>query len=184
MRFLFGPRGSVLERFLLRRPFLRPACEFGIGEATAYNVAHDVVKAKLVRHGAIVVSKGLLIDVAEQMERLDANVRAFEAAFQKTPEVLAVVGMHVAIDVFNGVVNYLMSELVQAFVRLQSIGVDVRSGFHVVANQLLQFGLATGLGDRGADLAAALQHCGDNRLAFRAGAGDLFGAQFLSLTTL
>ena len=53
------------------------------------NIAQDALKAPLVVHALpVVVAEGLLVKVAEQVERLDADVCAVNAALQQRPEVL------------------------------------------------------------------------------------------------
>ena len=65
---------------------------------------------------AIVVAKHLLIRIAEQMERLHADIRALQFALNQRPEVLQAVGVDVAANVFDGVVDDLMLEFIETFV--------------------------------------------------------------------
>jgi hypothetical protein len=73
-------------------------------------------------------------------------------------------------------VDYLMGEFIgTTFVRLQSIAVEVRSGFHVLTYQGLQGFLAAVLYHRGANLTAALQYGSYDCLPLRPANVDLFG---------
>lgn len=47
----------------------------------------------------------LFIDVAEQVERLDADVGAFQRTLKQAPEVLQPVRVNLPTDVLNRVVN-------------------------------------------------------------------------------
>ncbi len=73
----------------------------------------------------LVEPERLLVEVAEEMERLDADVGAFDVAFQERPEVFEPVGVDLAARVGFGVVDDLVRVVGrQAFIRLQRVGVD------------------------------------------------------------
>ncbi len=59
----------------------------------------------------IVVTKAMLIEVAKQMEWLNANVGSADTALEQAPEVLKAVGVDAAIDVLNSMVYNLVSIL-------------------------------------------------------------------------
>jgi len=62
---------------------LRLAGQFGIRGALADDLANEIAKPLCIVHRpSIVEAKRLLIDVAEQMERFDADVRALQLALQ------------------------------------------------------------------------------------------------------
>jgi hypothetical protein len=68
------------------------ACEFLICEAFASTMLHSQLKAVAIANemiflGAIVVPEHLLIQVAEQVERFDGDVRSFQSALEPAPEV-------------------------------------------------------------------------------------------------
>jgi len=64
----------------------------------------------------VVVAICLLVQIPEQMERLNAHIRAVDPAFQKTLEILKAVRMDLAVNILHCMVNYTVLELVQAFV--------------------------------------------------------------------
>ena len=69
------------------------AREFQVGEATASDLAQHGLEASVVVQVAQVEGKGALVEVAEQVERLDADVRAMQASLEQRPEVLHAVRM-------------------------------------------------------------------------------------------
>ena len=86
------PQGSR-QRFRLPRQLIE--CQ-----ALADDALHGKVEAFGVSHLAVVVAIGLFVQIAEQVERLDADIgSADQAAFQQAPEVLQTVGVDIAVDV-------------------------------------------------------------------------------------
>ncbi len=79
-----------------------------VGEATAHDVAHPEYESLHVAQFPVIVPEALFIQIPEQVERLDRDVRSLEAALQKTPEVLHAVGMNVPVHVLNRMVNHLV----------------------------------------------------------------------------
>lgn len=73
-------------------------------QATACNLRADDSKAFRVRQLAPVVPKALFVKVPEQVERLNADVRAVQLAFNEAPEVLHCVRVDVATDILYGMV--------------------------------------------------------------------------------
>src|SRR5207302_6181258 len=98
-----------------------------VGESLSYNLTHDGHEAIPVIHvGSVVIAKRLFVNVAEQVEGLDADVSSLQAALQETPEILKPVGVNLTIHVLNGVVNNLMLEIfAEPIVRFQRIAVQV-----------------------------------------------------------
>jgi len=87
----------------------------------------------------LIVAERLFVQIAEEMERLDRHIGAFQAALQQRPEVLKPVRMNLAIDVALCVVNEAVNKVgFQAFVRQERIGKDLRAFCYVLANFLLQ----------------------------------------------
>jgi len=60
---------------------------------------HDGGKAFTVRQLAVIVPKNLFVNIAEQVKRLDADVRSVQAALKQRPEILQPVGMNLPIDI-------------------------------------------------------------------------------------
>ena len=76
------------------------------------------------------------------MERLHADVRAVQAAFQEAPEVLHRVGVDVAVHVLDGMVDDGVLVIVfKPIIGLQFVSENCGSGFDVLADMLLQFRL-------------------------------------------
>ncbi len=65
----------------------------------------------------------LLIEVAEQMKRLDTDVGSIQTTLEQRPKVFQPVGVNLAVYVLDGVVDHLVLKLIESFVRLQGIRV-------------------------------------------------------------
>lgn len=77
----------------------------------------------IIRILVIVEAERLLIEIPEQVERLDTDVCSIDAPLDQTPEILKSIGMNFAINIRYSGVNNLMLEFVQAFVGFQRIAV-------------------------------------------------------------
>jgi hypothetical protein len=96
---------------------------------------------------AVVVAKGLFVQVSEQMERLDTDIGAFQPTLQKRPEFLIYVRMDIAVDVAFGVVDHLMHVISgQPIVRTPSVAENVGAAINVFANESLKR-RGAGIGD-------------------------------------
>jgi len=124
--------------------FVLLADQLGMGEALSYSLANRVTDAIGGGHGqAIIEAERLPINIAEQMEGLDANVCAVDATFQDRPEILAIISVNLPVNIGFRVVNNSVSIIVRKpVVRLQGITVKSRSGFYILAYQCLKRGLA------------------------------------------
>ena len=60
---------------------------------------------------ALVESERLLVEIAEQVKRLDADIGSANRSLEQAPEILKPVGVHVVSDVANGMVDLLVREL-------------------------------------------------------------------------
>lgn len=90
--FRFGPRN---KRPLVDRGFLAVLARyFGPSQALTNDLTDSQIKAVCIlqQHPAhitpIIEAKRLFVNVAEQVERLNGNMRAVNTALQQTPEVL------------------------------------------------------------------------------------------------
>lgn len=91
--FRLGPRFSVFVDFLFLARF---ASDLSKGQSLTNDSRSEFAEAVTVIHILpIVKPECLLIDVAEQVEWLDANVRSAKTALQQTPEVFHSVGVHI-----------------------------------------------------------------------------------------
>lgn len=108
-----------------------------IRQPSANNQARDRKKANLVRHLAVVESERLLVEVSEQVKRLNRNIRALDAALQETPEILKSIRMNVAFDILNRVVNHLVNVLIHSYVGTKRIGYQLRALRNVLSDRLV-----------------------------------------------
>src|ERR1700730_11761577 len=104
-------------------------------------MTHSHLKAlpianEMVFLGSIVVAEHLFIQVAEQMEWLDAYVCSLESTFKQTPEVFQSVGMDLPVNVLFGMVDDLVLKalLLQSHVGHECIGIDRAASLDVSAN--------------------------------------------------
>ena len=72
---------SEVNLELINHPLL--ASQLLVGETATNNVAHCEHEAFNVRHIAVVVPECLFVNVAEQVERLDSDVRTVKASLQE-----------------------------------------------------------------------------------------------------
>ena len=79
------------------------------GETLANDLRSGQFEAVEIGHLflAIVEAIRLLIEIAEQVERLDLNVGSADGALQQRPEVLQTIGVDVAVNVCHGVIHNL-----------------------------------------------------------------------------
>src|SRR5712664_3594390 len=84
------------------------------------------VANEMVFLGAIVVAEHLLVEVSEQVERLDVDVCSLESALEKAPEVFQPVGVNLSVNVAFGMVNRLVNKVlvVQSLIRQKRVSVD------------------------------------------------------------
>ena len=88
-----------------------------------------VQEALAVSQLPLVEAIGLLVEVAVEVERLDADVGTAEGALEQAPEVLQPVGVDPAVDVPDGVVDSLMRIVaLQAVVARQVVAVEGGAG--------------------------------------------------------
>lgn len=105
--FRFGPRFKVLVEI---RFFTHLAGDFSKGQALANDPRSEFAEAVTVVHIVPVIeAECLLVDIAEQMERLDRNVSTAHGAFEQAPEVLQAVCVAVPVHVFFGVIHHFVN---------------------------------------------------------------------------
>src|ERR1700730_1054768 len=120
--------------------------------------------------GAVVVAEHLFIQVAEQMEWLDAYVCSLESTLNQAPEVFQSVGMDLPVNVLFGMVDNLVLKalLLQSHVGHERIGIDRAARFDVGANVGLQKMLLAVADDSDANLATAFKNALNGSLVFGA----------------
>src|ERR1700730_6814830 len=120
--------------------------------------------------GAVVVAEHLFIQVAEQMEWLDAYVCSLESTLNQAPEVFQSVGMDLPVNVLFGMVDNLVLKalLLQSHVGHERIGIDRAARFDVGANVGLQKMFFAIADDSGANLTTAFKNALNGSLVFGA----------------
>src|SRR5436853_5545564 len=86
------------------------AGEFLIGKSLTCNLRGDDAKAiTVIQIFSIVKTKRLFIKVAEQMERLNTNIGAVDAAFQQTPKVINLLSVNATAHILiSGMINRIV----------------------------------------------------------------------------
>jgi hypothetical protein len=108
--------------------------------------SENFVEAFCVRRFSLVIAKRLLIEVSEQMERLNTHIGTADGSFQETPEVLHAVRMDRAVSVLLSVVNDLVRVLrIKPVVREKFVRHDFRSAPNVFLNDPGKFMLPASL---------------------------------------
>jgi hypothetical protein len=125
-----------------------------------------------------VETKGLFVQIAEQVKRFDADVSAFNSALEQRPEILDPIHMYATLCVFLRMVNHVVNVVaVYVLVANPCIGEHLATGLNVVANLFVQARrshIAQHLGADAADLilAVALKQAHDRDFSRSAGSFD------------
>src|SRR5437879_11722611 len=95
------------------------------------SIANEVVLL-----GAIVVPENLFVQIPEQVEWLDVDVRSLKPAFEQAPEIFEAIGMHLPINVAFRMVHYRVpvSIVVEPVIRREVIGINRAACFNVSAD--------------------------------------------------
>lgn len=151
------------------------AGQFRIGEALSDNMRSKFFKPIPVVHRllAIVVAECLFVEIAEQVERLDAHIGSVDPALQERPEIFESVGVNLPLDVFLSVVNHFVAVLLrQTVIGLERIAVERGSSSNVGADLFLDCFLAAVGNDGEANFATAFQHSHHGGFVLAASSGD------------
>ena len=145
------------------------ARQLGIGEAFVSDTVHDTMKAfSIIESFPVVVAKRLFIQVPEQMERLDADICAFQTALEEAPEVFESVSVDAPVNVPLSMVNHLVRKVApESPVGEQRIGIKRGFGGNVIPNVRLDGVLADIRNERGSDFAAALKDADNSGFVLR-----------------
>src|SRR5579862_5573894 len=107
---------------------------------------HHSFKSAAIIHRLLakVVAEYLLIQVAEQMERLYAHIGSLEATLEQAPEILHPIGVNAPVNVTFRVINDFVSValLSESHVGHERIGVDMAARCDVLLNLSLNVMLA------------------------------------------
>lgn len=108
------------------------------------------------------------------MERLDAYVCSLQLALDETPEIFQPVRVNAPLNVFFGVVNDLMLEVLvlESLIGHKRIGVDCAACLHVGANLRLQSMLAAIANNSGTDFAPTFENAEHGGFVFCASLGN------------
>jgi len=171
---------SLPCRLLPRLGWRRHTDKLLVSEPLANDSPGGPQKARSVITRSVVEPERLFVNVAEQVERLDADIGAVDAPLEETPKILQAVRMDGTVHVGLGVVNSLVEIIaVQPFIRLESVGVDGRTKFYILADMGLQAALLAVCDDAGLDhampwAAVPFEDADDDSLARAASALDNF----------
>lgn len=141
-----GPRAECSDQVLIR-------------QSASDNPAHHFTESVGIAHVLPVIEpKDLLVQIPEQVERFDADIRPGKSALEQGPEVFQTVRVDVAIDVLLGVVDdqVRVVDAVQAGVGLQGVCMERRALLDVLPDVSLQFMASRGLEHVDAHAAAAV----------------------------
>lgn len=130
--------------------------QFCIGHALAEYLSSQLAATCPITRLAVVKPERLLVQIPKQVEGFDANIGSVQAALQETPVVLHCVGMHVAVHVFDRVIDYFVLVVSsESLIGKQLITEYCRASFHVLANRLLEFVAAPTIDMQSADTSVA-----------------------------
>jgi hypothetical protein len=117
-----------------------------------------------------VVPEYLFVQVPEEMERLNADIGAFQLALEQAPEVFEAIGVNLPVNVSFGMVNHLMLEslFLESLIGHERIGVDRAARFDVSADVGLQRVLFPVSDYSGANFTTTFQNAHDSGFIFGA----------------
>jgi hypothetical protein len=85
------------------------ASQLGVRQPLSHDALHRIHKSLSIVMLALVESERLFIEIAEQVERLNADVRSLQTALQERPEVFNSVRVYVALNLRFRVIDHLMN---------------------------------------------------------------------------
>lgn len=164
------------SRFLRSRRSEIRGGQFVEGQTLADDLTNNAHEATCIVVLPVVVTEYLFVQIAKQVERLDADVGAIDAALEQRPEVFKAVGVHVltrvALRMVNDVVDVM---LIQPVIRQERVGVHGRAMLDVRVDVRLQVLGASALHNlqaNGGVLAVALKQTHNRDLCAHASAFD------------
>ncbi len=128
-----------------------------------------------------VEAENLLIQIPEEVEWFHAHVGALDTTLEETPEVFEPVGVNLPVNVFLGMVDYLVNEILvlQSLIGEKGIGVDRAVYLHMTANLGLHYMLAASGNYHGANFAATFKNAHDRGLVLGASGANAALVLFL-----
>lgn len=160
--FRFRPRGNRnLERDF--RFFIILRRQFCIRQSLTYDLLTQQTETVriiqwIVLRGAVVEPERLLIDVTEQVERLNGNVSSAKSALQQRPEIFHALHMNLSVNVLLKVVHELMLVFrIQVVVTSELIRHNRRTGFNKITYRAMHSGILAITDDPRLDLSTTLK---------------------------
>lgn len=148
--------------------------QFGVGDSSARAGVQDVLETSVVGQVAQVEGEHALVEVAEQVEGLNADVRALQTTFQQAPEVLKSVHVNSSVHVADGMVNDAMVVLVSELpVGVGVVRVNPRPDFNVLSDGGIKSASPRVLHDEGSDATVPITEAENRRLVDAARSRDL-----------
>ena len=142
-------------------------------QSAARNLRTNNSEALRICQLSPIVAVRLFIEVAEQVERLDTDVRAMELPLYQTPEIIHCVRVDVSTGVLYGVIyDGMLIMHGQPVIGFQSVAEQRRTRLYVIANALVKFMFATRRDGERADVTAALHHAESDGLVRATSASD------------
>lgn len=107
-----------------------------VGQPTSHDAVDRKAEAVGVVHvDPVIVAERLFVQIPEQVERLDADIRAAQPALQQRPVVLQAVRVDFAVHVGDRMVNDLVRVFTgESIVGQQRVTVERRTGFDVLVH--------------------------------------------------
>jgi hypothetical protein len=151
------------------------ASDLGIGEVLSDYMRGNVLETKsIVSQFPQVEAEHLLIQIPEEMKGFHAHVGTFDSALQQAPEVFESVGVNLPVNVFLGMVNHMMLEILvfQSLIGKQRIGVNRAASLDVMANLSLKVMLAASGNHHCANFSATFHDAEHGSLILHAAFGN------------
>jgi hypothetical protein len=123
-----------------RRGVFALASQCFVGKALTHDLRYRHPEAVVVVHIlTVVVTERLFVQVAKQVERLDADVGSFQAALKQRPKIFDAVGMYVSANVLFGMIDDLMHVISrQTVVGTPRIAEHIGAALDVLAHYALK----------------------------------------------
>src|ERR1700733_10719358 len=132
----------------------------------SHKVKPFAVSGRAVSIFAHVVAKCLLVQIAKEMERLDANVCAAQSALEQAPKVFKIVGVHLAVHVGDGMIYHLVHVIPnETFIGWQGVSEESRASRDLLAYFQLQWLLFAAVDYGNANVSAAFENAENGSLA-------------------
>lgn len=138
-----------------------------VRQALTVSTLHGIDKASAVLLVARIEAINLLLNIRLEMLRTRRNVRTLNRALEHRPETFDAIRVNVSANVFVRVIDDVVGvRVLNRRIRRSRVGIDDRSGFHILAQTVSQRLPTSALDDERANAALALHDPHDRRLVF------------------